>query len=292
MVHVQKLVRASAWQDAVQVLLEHGIPPGVEHAPLYKHLARQVIQGAMTPASGSDAGAGTLRAFLEQVVLPGAALAPGSPDHAEITRLAFIAHLLAVRAKADAMGLKRVVAKIAVALLRYVGEVPVDKAFYEAGKACEAADWSNMAFVFYNRFVDICDLVDDPDHGDVDNADFLETDIPAPNQIAMPTDLSYTTDARERIRDWVLETAMSNTNSQALTQRTCESCGTRTYTATLECHGCHRRLPPCIVTGYPVLDSSKVECGACHKLANRDDWNRFVTKAKACPWCGSDAKPF
>lgn len=38
----------------------------------------------------------------------------------------------------------------------------------------------NMAFVMLNRFLDLCDAMDDPDStaAAIENADFVDTDIP------------------------------------------------------------------------------------------------------------------
>ncbi len=35
-----------------------------------------------------------------------------------------------------------------------------------------------MAFVFLNRYLDLTEAMDDPDAGPLENADFVDTDIP------------------------------------------------------------------------------------------------------------------
>lgn len=35
-----------------------------------------------------------------------------------------------------------------------------------------------MAFVFLNRYLDLAEAMDDPDAGPLENADFVDTDIP------------------------------------------------------------------------------------------------------------------
>lgn len=35
-----------------------------------------------------------------------------------------------------------------------------------------------MAFVFFNRYLDLTEAMDDPDAGPLENADFVNTDIP------------------------------------------------------------------------------------------------------------------
>lgn len=40
-------------------------------------------------------------------------------------------------------------------LIRYVGVVPADRAFYDAGMAAKAAGQLGNAFVFLNRYLDL-----------------------------------------------------------------------------------------------------------------------------------------
>ena len=54
----------------------------------------------------------------------------------------------------------------------------VAQAFYEAGMACRAMGWENMAFVFLNRFLDLCEAIEERSLDLLDNSDFVHTDIP------------------------------------------------------------------------------------------------------------------
>ena len=47
-----------------------------------------------------------------------------------------------------------------------------------AGYANQEAGRLNMAFVFLNRYLDLTEAMDDPDAGPLENADFVDTDIP------------------------------------------------------------------------------------------------------------------
>lgn len=53
--------------------------------------------------------------------------------------------------------------------------IPADKAFYEAGMQCRKMGWDNMAFVFLNRFLDLMEVIEDPDGNSdaLDSTDFL-----------------------------------------------------------------------------------------------------------------------
>ena len=77
-----------------------------------------------------------------------------------------------------------------VSLLRYTNYLIPDKAFFEAGIACRAVGWNNMAFVFLNRFLDICDAIEDGSTDMLDHSDFSDTDIPY--DIVLPEDYSIT----------------------------------------------------------------------------------------------------
>jgi intraflagellar transport protein 172 len=221
-------------------------------------------------------------------------LDPHGKDTQEFERLLFIAHLCSLRCTCESAGLKGLQARIATSLLRYTMDLPVDKAFYDAGAACREEHLVNLGFVFLNRFMDLTDAMDDPESAsDIDNTDFLESDIPNPVKVPIPEAQYYPPDVKAEAKEWVLEKALSNEVNPQLPSRTCEKCGKSTYEAGLECHECHHMAAPCVVTGYPLSKKDKVKCPnkSCNKEANKTDWNKFVGKQKCCPWCGSSASP-
>jgi intraflagellar transport protein 172 len=121
-----------------------------------------------------------------------------NPEHTkEFERLLLIAHYSALRMGCHKMGLKALSAKLSVSLLRYTMDIPVDRAFYDAGMECKEQKWVNMAHVFLNRFLDISDLVSESQGGaaqsggDIDNTDFVNTDIPSPFKVAIPTKQTF-----------------------------------------------------------------------------------------------------
>lgn len=85
----------------------------------------------------------------------------GSLSHREFEQHLLISHYLATRAAFQgSQQLEQLVAKLSVSLLRHTDIVPADKAFFEAGIHCRAVGMDNMAFVFGNRFLDLCDVSD------------------------------------------------------------------------------------------------------------------------------------
>ena len=49
-------------------------------------------------------------------------------------------------------GAEEMAANVLLAALRFVGDVPCDKAFYLAGTACKAAGWVGTGFLLYDDF--------------------------------------------------------------------------------------------------------------------------------------------
>jgi intraflagellar transport protein 172 len=213
---------------------------------------------------------------------------------AEFTKSFMVAHINSLRSQGRDRGISpQVTMKQSVALLRYTADFPVDRAFYEAGCACRDAPVAqlNLAFLFLNRFLDICDAIEDPESTEIDNTDFLQTDLPSPYEVELPESWWVKPDVVEDIRDWVLQGAVDKSVENKLSSRPCDQCKTEIYVAALDCHSCKHKYEPCAVTGYPVLRDQRVNCKTCGASANRDDWNTWIAAYKTCPWCGMSANP-
>jgi intraflagellar transport protein 172 len=68
-------------------------------------------------------------------------------------------------------------ARVCIALLRYTKLIFADKAFYLAGLTAKAAGMKSMAFICWNRFLDLCEAIEDGTDN-VENVDFAGTDVP------------------------------------------------------------------------------------------------------------------
>jgi intraflagellar transport protein 172 len=81
--------------------------------------------------------------------------------------------------------------------------------------------------------------------------------------------------------------SINNDLQPVLQKRKCDQCSAPIYVASLACpKKCGAQYQPCIITGYPVLQSEQVECTRCKTVANRNDWNDYISKFKNCPKCG------
>jgi intraflagellar transport protein 172 len=195
----------------------------------------------------------------------------------EFYKYLLISHYLLLKNECARNHLGRVLAKLCTSLLRYTKEIRADKAFLDAGEANKREGINNMAFMFYNRYLDLYEAIDDPDSGGIqDNSDFQETDIPSPFEIPLPDKNLISNDERDNIRDWVLNINMSNNVDKSLSLRNCEQCGNEIYEASLVCHHCRTGYEPCIITGYPLTRSNMISCKFCNKGAIREYWNDYI----------------
>jgi intraflagellar transport protein 172 len=304
--HVRQLCEKKDFVGAMAVLASRGVPVVPSNFPMYSNIVRYAFQFndrvdmKKVRAKVADENTqrkklmeiyGNLRKFLHQLVSKLYETDPNGNQTREFEKMLYIAHFVAMRETCGVYNLKNLFAKASTSLLRYIRDIPADMAFYNAGQACADAKMSNLSFMFMNRFVDVCDWIEEP--GDeLDNGDFMESDIPTSADISPPKDFWVDDDSREEAREWVIDKALGDDSmSQQLPDRRCEFCGVNTYEAGLRCHNCGKAPAPCIVTGYPVMSTTQVACRNCKKPANRSDWNKYVMKTKKCPWCESLQEP-
>eukprot|EP00439_Symbiodinium_sp_Y106_P005339 s5846_g1.t1 len=282
------LVNRQEVTEAAQMLVRYGPPPEQSNFQLYKHIHTELL------AKPDATGPPLVREMLLRVTMPPGTLgAPPTPKilsedrrpQAEFLKALLTAHLQTVRERLRERNMApEVVAKISVALCRYCAEFPLDLAFYDAGIDCKNAGMINMSFFFLNRFLDIADAIEDPDNAAIDNTDFMETDIPSPYDLDLPEQAHISNDKAGKIRDWVLGWSMDQNVQQKMDLRPCDKCGAHIYTGAATCPHCGTVSEPCIISGFPVLKKTRVECTVCHSAANRDDWNIWVQMFKECPW--------
>ncbi|KAM9703852.1 intraflagellar transport protein 172 homolog [Menidia menidia] len=275
------LIKEGDSLKAVQVYLQHGAFPNPQNFNIYKRLFLDLTSVPDTDGPESYRTWAHLRDFLLQLCENVSKSAEAnSPAHQEFEQMLLVGHYLASRSAAKGLEqLLSVSAKLSVSLLRHTEIIPADKAFYEAGLACKAVGWENMAFIFLNHFLDLCDAIDEGTLNALDHSDFLDTDIPF--EVPVPTKLCVSDAQREQIRDWVLMVSMDHRLEQVLPldER-------NTFEASLVAAGSGLRSLPCVLTGYPVL-RNKIEFSSAGKAANKEDWNKFLmaTKTTHSPEC-------
>lgn len=295
--HAKYCAQSGDFAGGCKALSENGCPAQPAHYEMYRLLSREVLARASKEGEGLD----HLKGMLYSLV---AAMKTAPEAHVELTefeRKLKAAHWsnVAARAAAEATrnparaeALRGVAASARTAVLRYVQEVPADKAFLEAGLACRDAGRHSSAFVFLNRFLDITEAIDedgDTSAMELENSDFVNTDVPY--DFAIP-DSHFLQDEAERegVRDQVLEMSMQQQVNQELPLRVCASCGTETYEASCTCHSCKAVSDECAITGMPVAPHTLVRVAlaggpAILPTANKADFNTWVEFDGCCPLC-------
>ncbi|KAJ3395502.1 hypothetical protein HDU92_005616 [Lobulomyces angularis] len=275
------LIKESKYEQAVKYVVKHGVPANPNAFDTYIRITREVLH------NGSNDGMALLREMLFKLVHGSTLLSQqGIPPNFNVYLM--IAHLNTLKNYCSKKKeLLYFGAKQSISLLRYIKDIPADKAFFEAGSAAKAAGMNNMAFVCWNRYLDMSEAIEEGDSSLLENADFEKTDVPYDVDLP-PNNLPEA--KREEVRDWILQVSLDQKINQELDHRDCEDCGTSIYDASLTCYNCSSKSEACVVTGYPVL-RNKVKCTGCNRNANKEDWNKFVMIEKVCPWCGTTQIP-
>lgn len=82
-----------------------------------------------------------------------------NPIYQEFLKYLMVTHLLLLKGEAQRHKLDRVSAKLCTSLLRYCKEIRADKAFLDAGEANRKFKQYDMAFIFFNRYIDLYDAI-------------------------------------------------------------------------------------------------------------------------------------
>ncbi|CAG0924379.1 unnamed protein product, partial [Notodromas monacha] len=155
--------------------------------------------------------------------------------------------------------------------------------------------WENMAFVFFNHFLDLCGAIEDGNADALDHSDFIDTDIPF--EIPLPERVSIPAEKQEEAKEWVLAVSIDQKVEQILPmdERSAYEASLRSPDGQI--------LQPCIISGYPVL-RNKISFKKDNRVANKEEWNRLMMESKMSPssemsdllafiakWAGESAGP-
>ncbi|GMH45662.1 hypothetical protein BSKO_13619 [Bryopsis sp. KO-2023] len=280
--HAKLKAKQQDFVAVASVLAEHGIDPHPGNFDMYKHVAKQIL--SFSEAERTEKAESNLATMLHRLLesFEVTATIVGAGEKQEFEHLYQAAHLLSLTNKAKDAGLTEIAAKQATSLLRFVDVLPADKAFYEAGMLWKSVGRLNMAFVLLNRYLDLVEAMEEGDGTVLENADFVDTDIPY--DFELPEKDYVPEDQREEVRDWVLTISMDQQVDQTLSTRPCDRCGSDIYEASLVCQNCKVAWEACAVTGYPIRQGKKVTSqGDSGVVASIDDWNAWVAKFQTCP---------
>ena len=133
----------------------------------------------------------------------------------ELERLMQGVHFAAMRVTLGELGLHEHAARAAVSALRLVGgggapAPAADRAYFEAGLAARKAGWPGAALVFLNRFVDLCEAIEDGggEISSIDNSALEHSGLIAPaDYVTLPHSLFASEQVREEIKEWIIATS-------------------------------------------------------------------------------------
>ncbi|KAL7058247.1 hypothetical protein AAHC03_017052 [Spirometra sp. Aus1] len=292
------LIKDARTYDALLLYKSHGTPPYTQNFNIYKRIFQEITsQRDLFNADGYTTWA-TLRDVLfdlnQRVVSPESPVKVQPTVIAIFERMLTVAHFYAIRSALLSARQSELVTKVTVSLLRDCDIIPADKAFYEAGTQCRKQGWDNMAFIFLNRFLDLVEVIEDPEGNcdSLDSSDLQDTDIPL--EVPIPEEPYATKAEHEAVREWILAMSMDQKLEQILPK---DERGA--YVAALKAPGTGLKALPCVVTGYPVLRNG-IAFSDPKRAANQEDWKRLqnaatVARNASCidvcdfirKWCGS-----
>lgn len=253
MMFAKPYLHQGKFKETARTLAKYNSPYIQQMLPVYKTIAIEVLAGV------NDVELQILKEMLQKLIHN---LTQKLDKNNQIVYLEFMkfltaTHLLLLKTECQKARLDRVVAKQCSSLLRYTKEIRCDKAFLDAGESNRKIGNNDMAFIFFNRYIDLYDAIEDPDNNTIqENGEFENTDIPSPYEISLPEKNLLSAAERDRIRDWVLEINMDGNVGNSLPVRTCEYCQyDELYEASLSCPQCKSQWEPCIVSGYPCIKS-------------------------------------
>jgi intraflagellar transport protein 172 len=200
------------FKETARVLVRYNCPAIQQILPVYKTISIEVL------AMDNNVELAVLKEMLAKLIENlETQVDKKNPIFVEFFRYLVITHLQLMKGDCQKHNLTVPLAMLSASLLRYTKEIRADKAYFDAGNSCRAAGLNDAAFIYFNRYIDLYDVIDDPDNaGGLDNTAFENTDIPSPFEIPLPEKNIIAPNERDNIRDWVLEIKVDGSVGQSL----------------------------------------------------------------------------
>ena len=281
MKYAQALVDQKQFDEAVSVLAKYSPSANTQSIPAYINLCQATVYGVPTYETLKPTFF-ELRTMMFKIAQ---SANKSDPTYKKLINITRAVHLLCQRVNLDKLGLPDLAAKAAVAVLRYCDIIPADYLFYKAGEVMEKQNNLSAALVFYNRFIDITEAVNQGNlnGANIDQVPFEGTDIP--RELCLRKQISVPQSTIERINDWVLDKTVSMNLEGQIPLAPCSRCGRNVWAAGLTCNMCRNQFEFCHITGYPVINPTR--CTSCGATANRADWDAYISKTGRCPCCNA-----
>ncbi|EFP04115.1 CRE-OSM-1 protein [Caenorhabditis remanei] len=265
------LLHRSDFSKVLSVLERYGASGNPANFSIYKHLMEETM--AKQRFEYSEV------ARLRNVHLDAfIALKKENSEHLnEFKRSLWALHLIAMRTALEELGngipeVQKLCMKQSLSLLRYTDILPPDRIFYEAGAAAKdvSQGYESLGFLLLNHYLDLVDAIEEGNGELVDYSPFENSDIPT--EVSLPTRQWLESSKHEDIKEWVLAASVDDAHVKELVY---DSRGV--FEASLTDRS-GDTSDPCLVTGYPVIDST-VHIGSM--VAEKDNLNKFLVVIKS-----------
>ena len=280
MLYAQSLVDKKKYDEAVSVLAKYSPSSSSQNIPAYISLCQSTVY-AVPSYDTIQKSFFALRQMLFKVLKNTRPTDKGFSILQNFTRAV---HLLCQQSTLLQLGLTDLATRASMAIVRYSDVLPADFLFYKAGELLKNQGRNEAAVVYFNRFIDIVDVIESGDisnSGSIDHEKFEQTDIP--RTCCLRKQLSVKNDVASNAKQWVLEMTIEGSVEPQLPTSPCSKCGRQIYSANLSCPYCKAHFEFCHITGMPVINETK--CTACGATANRADWGLYISKTGRCPCC-------
>lgn len=290
---VRILMHSSEWNQAkralLALLLHHSESKVVESLELYHDLARLILSLTSNAEKQMDylklvtdlrrvlfKAHYNLRCHQQLVTSNSRSDALVSMDGLE--RLLLVVHYACMCAMCAEKDLNDIAAKCAIRLLHCETLIPGDKRYFLAGQYCRRLEnGTNLAFILLNRYVDIIEAMEE---GDLSNFMSSMGNLPVENILPEEHYLSNEKD-RADIKDWILTLCVDSTISKTLPDR--KQAVSTLYEGLYSWNNSNEIKGTCIITGYPIRDSSKMAKRESY-VADRATFEAFIAKVGIDPW--------
>lgn len=275
---VSQLIGKKSYGESIRLLNKYPIAlASLESKTLLTRIANELMAYESPDEPDYSTWKSLRNAFFNHI-----STSQGSIDDSTFEQYLLITHFLVLKRAltnlVDFNGVTELLCKLTISLLRYTDILRVDKFFYEAGLVAKENGRLDMAFIFWNHFLDLVDAIEEGDVN-VDHSDFEATDIPS--EVPLPS-TPFAIDGQpnliEDVKSWILQISMDSKISHNLPV---DPYWGNVYEASLVNADGSKSLP-CLVTGYPVHKNKILELKPNRYAANKDDWNKLlmITKVK------------
>mmetsp|Transcript_24502 Transcript_24502/g.37819 ORF Transcript_24502/g.37819 Transcript_24502/m.37819 type:complete len:524 (+) Transcript_24502:631-2202(+) len=266
---------------AISELMSLGAPYGQEYIDLY----RSIVVGVLGRDSRHDESfevqarsVSDLKELLRQARIN----ANGMPAPS-FERMFLAVHYTDMLYLSIQHSLWDISTKCSITLLQFLDYIPPDKAFFIAGREAKRQDHISLAFLLFNRYIDVYEAIEENDLSSANIDDTLDGTI-VPAIVVLPKQHYLASeDEREEIKDWVLSKCMDPQIQQKLP--TVERSRGTIYIGLYD-----SRSTRCFITGYPIESSRNSMTVEGSFEANKFDWEMLVDKTKVCPLTGKEVQ--